>query len=112
LTCRNSGGRKWGERGGLQFRNDGRQPADYAIVVASDAETGGSWAGATETLKNGWIPVFVLEHAGMPEGNKLLLQKGALPFPHPFKEPPIHLLDWLKEKESSLPARTEQPKLL
>ncbi|MEW5939194.1 MAG: DNA-processing protein DprA, partial [Chloroflexota bacterium] len=41
--------------------------ADYAIVVASDAETGGTWAGATETLKNQWIPVFVLEHEKMPE---------------------------------------------
>ena len=37
--------------------------ADYAIIVASDAETGGTWAGATETLKNGWVPIFVLEHA-------------------------------------------------
>jgi predicted Rossmann fold nucleotide-binding protein DprA/Smf involved in DNA uptake len=26
--------------------------ADYAIVVASDAESGGTWAGATEALKN------------------------------------------------------------
>jgi DNA processing protein len=86
--------------------------ADYAIVVASDAETGGTWAGATETLKNGWIPVFVLEHAGMQEGNKLLLQRGALAFPHPFKGAPVHLPDWLKEKASSLPARPEQPKLL
>jgi predicted Rossmann fold nucleotide-binding protein DprA/Smf involved in DNA uptake len=85
--------------------------ADYAIVVASDAETGGTWAGAMETLKNGWIPVFVLEHDKMPEGNKLLLQKGALAFPHPFKESPIHLVDWLKERASSLLSRPEQPKL-
>ena len=35
--------------------------ADYAIVVASDAETGDTWAGATEALKNSWLPVFVLE---------------------------------------------------
>jgi predicted Rossmann fold nucleotide-binding protein DprA/Smf involved in DNA uptake len=35
--------------------------ADHAIVVAFDAETGGTWAGATETLKNKWVPVFVLE---------------------------------------------------
>jgi predicted Rossmann fold nucleotide-binding protein DprA/Smf involved in DNA uptake len=55
--------------------------ADYAIAIASDAETGGTWAGATEALRNKWVPVFVLEHDGMPEGNKLLLQKGALPFP-------------------------------
>ena len=77
--------------------------SDFAIVVASDAETGGTWAGATETLKNRWVPVFVLEHGGMPEGNKLLLQKGALPFPHPFKEPPLKLADWLREKSTSQP---------
>jgi predicted Rossmann fold nucleotide-binding protein DprA/Smf involved in DNA uptake len=86
--------------------------ADYAIVVASDAETGGTWAGAMETLKNGWVPIFVLEHDRMPEGNKLLLQKGALAFPHPLKEPPVHLPDWLKERASSLPSHPEQLNLL
>jgi DNA processing protein len=86
--------------------------ADYAIVVASDAETGGTWAGATETLKNNWIPVFVLEHEAMPDGNKLLLQKGALAFPHPFKEPPVKLPEWMKEKASSLPSQPRQPSLL
>ena len=85
--------------------------ADYAIVVASDAETGGTWAGATETLKNNWVPVFVLEHDAMPEGNKLLLQKGALAFPHPFKEAPVKLPDWMKEKAASLPSQPNQPSL-
>lgn len=83
--------------------------ADYSIVVACDAETGGTWAGATETLKNGWVPLFVLEYSGMPEGNKLLLQKGALPFPHPFNEPPLKLSAWLKEKASGLPKQPSQP---
>ena len=85
--------------------------ADYAIVVASDAETGGTWAGATEALKNNWVPVFVLEHDAMPEGNKLLLQKGALAFPHPFKETPVKLPEWLKEKAASLPTPPSQPDL-
>jgi len=85
--------------------------ADYAIVVASDAETGGTWAGATETLKNNWVPVFVLEHAHMPEGNKLLLQRRALPFPHPFKEPPVKLPEWMKTQAASLPAEPSQPSL-
>jgi DNA processing protein len=85
--------------------------ADYAIVVASDAETGGTWAGATEALRNSWVPVFVLEHDKMPEGNRLLLQKGALAFPHPFKESPLHLATWLKERASDLPTRPEQPNL-
>jgi predicted Rossmann fold nucleotide-binding protein DprA/Smf involved in DNA uptake len=86
--------------------------ADYAIVVASDAETGGTWAGATETLKNKWIPVFVLEHAHMPEGNKLLLQRGALSFPHPFKESPVKLPEWMKEKAANLPSQPSQLSLL
>jgi predicted Rossmann fold nucleotide-binding protein DprA/Smf involved in DNA uptake len=85
--------------------------ADYAIVVASDAETGGTWAGATETLKNNWVPVFVFEHEQMPEGNKLLLQKGALAFPHPFKEQPIKLPAWMKEKAAGLPQRPRQETL-
>jgi predicted Rossmann fold nucleotide-binding protein DprA/Smf involved in DNA uptake len=85
--------------------------ADYAIVVASDAETGGTWAGATENLKNHWVPLFVLEHNQMPEGNKLLLQKGSIPFPYPFSEGPAQLLNWLKEKASNLPTKPVQPSL-
>jgi len=85
--------------------------ADYAIVVASDAKTGGTWAGATETLKHGWVPVFVLEHDAMPEGNRLLLQKGALAFPHPFKELPVKLAGWLQEKAKNLPPQPNQPSL-
>ncbi len=85
--------------------------ADYAIVVASDAETGGTWAGATETLKNKWIPVFVLEHNQMPDGNKLLLQKGALPFPHPFTEKPAKLPEWLEGKTAGLLRQPTQPSL-
>lgn len=85
--------------------------ADYAIVVASDAESGGTWAGATETLKNNWVPVFALEHDDMPDGNKLLLQRGALPFPQPFKEPPINLPDWMEKQTANFPSRPDQPSL-
>lgn len=84
--------------------------ADYAIVVASDAETGGTWAGATEALQQGWVPVFVLTHDHMPAGNKLLLGKGALPFPYPFQEPPSQLASWLA-KEAARRAPPTQLKL-
>lgn len=76
--------------------------ADHAIVVASDAEKGGTWAGATEALKSKWLPVFVLDHPDMPDGNKLLLQKGALPFPHSFSEHPQKLMFWLEEHSSEV----------
>ncbi len=71
--------------------------ADYAIVVASDVEKGGTWAGATEAIRAGWVPVFVLDHPAMPEGNRLLLQKGGVAFPHPFPLHPNKLQQWLVE---------------
>jgi len=55
--------------------------------------------------------VFVLEHDKMPDGNKLLLQRGALPFPHPFKEPPVKLSEWMKAQAASLPTEPSQPSL-
>jgi predicted Rossmann fold nucleotide-binding protein DprA/Smf involved in DNA uptake len=82
--------------------------ADYAIVVASDAETGGTWAGATEAIKAGWVPGFVLEHDAMPEGNRLLLQRGALPFPHPFSEHFTRLLEWLQEQSGQVKPKDKQ----
>jgi len=85
--------------------------ADYAIVVASDAEKGGTWAGATEALKSKWLPIFVLDHPNMPEGNKLLIQKGALPFPHPFPEHPLKLKTWLEEQSAKIKTDPQQPSL-
>ncbi len=71
--------------------------SDYAIVVASAAEKGGTWSGASEALRNQWLPVFVLEHAAMPEGNRRLLQKGGLPFPYPFPVGYQQLPAWLQD---------------
>jgi DNA processing protein len=69
--------------------------ADYALVIASDAEQGGTWAGATEALKADWVPVFVLDGARVPEGNRRLLQKGALPLPAQALGPDLNLREWL-----------------
>jgi len=85
--------------------------ADYAIVVASDVEKGGTWAGATEALRAKWIPIFVLEHSYMPEGNKLLLQKGALGFPHPYKEDRLKFKEWLDNKAALVKQEHFQPGL-
>ena len=69
--------------------------ADRAIVVASDAETGGTWAGATEALKAGWVPMYVCDGPGLPAGNALLRGRGAASLPVPFAEPAKRLADWL-----------------
>jgi predicted Rossmann fold nucleotide-binding protein DprA/Smf involved in DNA uptake len=85
--------------------------ADHAIIVASGVETGGTWTGATETLRNKWLPVFVLSYADMPDGNKQLIQRGGLPFPYPFTQPPLQLQAWLEEQSSNLSQPPEQPAL-
>ncbi len=54
--------------------------ADYAFVVSSDLESGGTWAGATENLRKGYAPLFVRNCAEAPKGNNALIEKGGIPF--------------------------------
>ena len=49
--------------------------ANYAVVVASDFEKGGTWAGATENLRKGYTPLFVRSDIDVPKGNLALLEK-------------------------------------
>ncbi len=88
--------------------------ADYALIIASDVEKGGTWAGATETLKAGWVPVFVLDSEDVPEGNRRLLKLGARPFPQSFTDA-AELQSWLAEhagSPSSEPPAVTQSRLL
>lgn len=55
--------------------------ADYALIVHSSLEKGGTWAGAAEALKAGTTPVFVRAEGNVPPGNNELLRLGAQPFP-------------------------------
>ena len=58
--------------------------ADAALVVTSDFEKGGTWAGAIEQLeKLHFVPVFVRNGANAGNGNAALLQRGAVPWPNP-----------------------------
>jgi predicted Rossmann fold nucleotide-binding protein DprA/Smf involved in DNA uptake len=58
--------------------------ADVAVIVSSAAATGGTWAGAEEALKVGWIPVFVRSGEHVPDGNRALWQLGARPLLMPI----------------------------
>ena len=86
--------------------------ADYALVVVSDAEKGGTWAGAVEALKAKWSPVFVLTGANVPEGNRRLLEKGALPFPEQFPGRASTLADWLASHAAHVVPHPVQASLL
>lgn len=47
------------------------------VVVASDEDSGGTWAGAREALKSGYGPVAVWRGEGEGQGNKALEDLGA-----------------------------------
>ena len=62
----------------------GRNKLIYAlstltVVVASDEDTGGTWAGAVEALRGGFGRVVVWRGSGEGKGNAPLIRRGAIP---------------------------------
>lgn len=55
--------------------------SDAALVVASSADSGGTWAGATEALQHGRVKVFVKSVGILAPGNSKLVRMGGIPFP-------------------------------
>ncbi len=51
--------------------------SDVAVVVSSADGSGGTWTGAVEALKGGWVPVLVRDDPGVPAGNRSLVSLGA-----------------------------------
>ena len=82
--------------------------AEFAVVVSSDYQSGGTWAGAVEALKAGWCPVFVREGADVPKGNRELLKLGAVALPESELEEIDNLADWMRPHAKS---RSAEPDL-
>lgn len=58
--------------------------ADAGLVVTSDFEKGGTWAGAIEQLeKLHFVPVFVRNGNQAGRGNSALIHHGGVPWPNP-----------------------------
>ena len=58
--------------------------ADAALVVSSDYEKGGTWAGAVEQLRKfKFVPVYVRSTGDRGKGLEALEQKGAVPWSNP-----------------------------
>ncbi len=81
--------------------------ADYAVVVASDYQKGGTWAGAVETLTAGWCPVFVRSGANVAPGNSELINKGAQPISEAEIAGLGNIIEWMKEHAGSRPQQGE-----
>lgn len=82
--------------------------ANFAVVVSSEFETGGTWAGAVEALKAGWCPVFARQGTAAPKGNRELLRLGAVPFAEGELPKTGDLTRWLSQHAQ---AETSEPEL-
>lgn len=82
--------------------------ADAALVVSSDYQKGGTWAGATEQLtKLRLVPVFVRSRGEIGKGLQELQNMGALPWPNP--DNPAELVRTLTpERDSSTIIHNEE----
>lgn len=49
------------------------------VAVSSDYNKGGTWAGASENLKNNWVPLLVRKEDNAPKGNTYLIEAGGKP---------------------------------
>jgi predicted Rossmann fold nucleotide-binding protein DprA/Smf involved in DNA uptake len=81
--------------------------ADYAVIVSSDYQKGGTWSGALETLVAGWCPVFVRAGENLPAGNSELIRKGAVPLADNVVQQTDDLIAWLKAHARSKPEQGE-----
>lgn len=81
--------------------------SDYAVVVSSDYQKGGTWAGAVEALKTDWCPVFVRSGSNEVPGNSELINKGALPFPYGSLDHISDITEWMKEHMRARPKQGE-----
>jgi predicted Rossmann fold nucleotide-binding protein DprA/Smf involved in DNA uptake len=74
--------------------------ADYAVVVSSEVQKGGTWSGATEALKAGYCPVFARTGEHVPDGNNELVKKGAAAFPECELNEIVEIAAWMKARSS------------
>lgn len=51
--------------------------ADAAVVVDASEGTGGTWQGAVENLRRGWVPLWVKRQTEDRPGNMALVEQGA-----------------------------------
>lgn len=68
---------------------------DGTVVAHSAEGSGGTWAGATENLDHGWVPLFVRAEPPIPDGNRKLIEKGGHPIDRRVLCDGVRVEDWL-----------------
>lgn len=80
--------------------------ASWSMVISADLNKGGTWAGAVENLKAGWVPLFVRDGKTLPDGNRALVSKGGFPVSHQDIEEMNDLTTFLINAEVMQPELT------
>jgi len=83
--------------------------ADYTVVVSSDYQKGGTWAGATEALKADLCLVAVRSGAEVGPGNRELVNRGAVPISDEELYHVGNIVEWMKKHDG---LRLKQAELL
>src|SRR6266581_4527275 len=73
----------------------------FSIVVSSDYQKGGTWAGAIETLTAGWCPLFVRSDKDVGSGNEELISKGGRAFSDTDLEDIDDVIGWMKQNSAA-----------
>ena len=81
--------------------------SDYSVVVSSDYQKGGTWAGAVEALTAGWCPVFVRSGTNVGAGNRELINKGAMPLAYDELTGIYNVVEWMRQHAGSRPQQRE-----
>lgn len=74
--------------------------SDFVVIISSDYNKGGTWAGATENLKRGYVPMFVRKEDEIPQGNiNLLKNENVYPITKEIlNDGKINIIDWVKSQ--------------
>ncbi|MDA8446077.1 DNA-processing protein DprA [Paracidovorax valerianellae] len=82
--------------------------ADVGLVVNSDLERGGTWAGAIEQLRKlRFVPLYIRSSGKRSVGLDALLREGALPWPEPENSEALKVLFENRSNDSQAPAYQE-----
>jgi predicted Rossmann fold nucleotide-binding protein DprA/Smf involved in DNA uptake len=75
--------------------------SDAALVVSAEAQTGGTWHGAVENLKQKWTPLIVRRDDSAPRGNDLLIRRGGIAIDPAELTPALDIRSWFAARGDS-----------
>jgi DNA processing protein len=81
--------------------------SDFSVIVSSEYQKGGSWAGAIEALTAGWCPLFARSGEGTGRGNQELISRGVRPLPDAALAEIDDAIEWMKEHSRARPQQVE-----